>query len=192
LDLPTDLTQPSLLVGESGLFGLCPEKLRWLSKILRVTKPLSAARVAGDLLFYLNILVKEEGIEKHLAIISKALELYSNFRIAEINALATAGAVGNAARAAGPAARRAKLQKIREIVWRYTYQYWQEHPAYRHDASNTAKCIAEQVRSVLETEGLLTKAGRSETTIARDIAAGIRAGVFQTGQFGHSNGQSAN
>jgi hypothetical protein len=167
-----------------------PRAQTWLCRIHRLTENLSEGNLAGSLLFYLNEMVKDRALTKHMLTMWMIMDLYGNYKIAEINSLAKAGAAANQARKAGPRTRRTRREEIRNIVCLHTEQYWRDHPTYKGDASNTAKCIAVPVCKDLKAKKLLPTRGRAEKTIADDILAGIRNGVLQSGHSGAANGQS--
>jgi hypothetical protein len=178
LKLPTDLSSLEPTDWEIAFSRIYPNAQTWLRRIHKLTETLSEGDLAGSLLFRLNNLVGEGALTGHLLTIWTIMDLYANYKIAEINSLAIAGVAANQARIAGPKARRTKRQQIRNIVWQHTKQYWRDHPTYKEDASNTAKCIAVSVCKDLKAKKLLPGRGRAEKTIADDILAGIHGGVL--------------
>jgi hypothetical protein len=190
LNLPTDRSCTEPTDQEIAFSKIYPDAQPWLRRVRHLTEILSEGELAGSLLFYLNKVVKEDALSEQMLTIWMIMDLYANYRVNEINSLARAGAAAKVARTAGPKARSTKLWRVRKIVWQHARQYWQDHPRYQHDASNTAKWIAARVCEDLEANGILPKRGRTEKTIADDIRAGIHNGVFQTGHSGAANGHS--
>jgi hypothetical protein len=102
---------------------------------------------------------------------------YGEFRVSQINSLATAGAASIAGRAAGPLAKNKKLESIRRIVWRRAEECLESSPRYL-GIQGTASTIARLVNADLVIAGLASKADRSIKTIGDDIRAGRDAKVF--------------
>jgi hypothetical protein len=103
---------------------------------------------------------------------------YGEFRVSQINSLATAGAAAVSGRAAGPPAKSKKRESIRRIVWRRAEECWQSSPRYIGLIEGTASEIAVLVNADLVEARLASKAARSIKTIGDDIRAGRDAKVF--------------
>jgi hypothetical protein len=177
-DLPTDKTP--LLPEELEVFEkrLCDDEVLWYHDVVHSTEELSEARLAGDLLIALNQLGKLQGIEDYILHFGTAMFRYGEFRVSQINSLATAGAAAVAGRAAGPPAKSKKRESIRKIVWRRAEECWQLSPKYIGIVEGTASEIATLVNADLVIAGLASKKDRTIKTIGDDIRAGRDAKVF--------------
>jgi len=150
---------------------------RWISRVEKLTEPLSPERAAGALLLAIIDLLNRVGIEEHLWHILQVMQKASDYRITgSINYLAYQGVLARKARSAGPKARQSKAKDMRRIIWAHAEQRWSRYGAMKGDASNTAAAIAGDVNSELRAQGLLPpeKAGLSVKTIGDHIRAGFR------------------
>ncbi len=177
-DLPTDKTP--LMPEELDVFEkrLCDDEVLWYYDVVHSTEQLSEARLAGDLLMALIELGKLAGIDDYILHFATAMIRYGEFRVSQINSLATAGAASISGRAAGPLAKSKKRDSIRRIVWRRAEECWHLSPRYIGIVEGTASEIARLVNADLVEAGLASKADRSIKTIGDDIRAGRDGKVF--------------
>lgn len=157
---------------------LCDDEVLWYHDVIHESEELSEVRIAGDLLMTLLQLEKLPHIEQYMPYLAKAMFDYGEFRVSQINSLATAGAASIAGRAAGPIAKSKKLDAIRRIVWHRAVACWLEFPAFKGITESTASQIADDVRADLAKAKLESKTVRSLKTIGDDIRAGRRSKVF--------------
>lgn len=148
----------------------------WTARVRDLSKPLSKPRAMADLLFYLNQLLSEEHSESTLYAVCQMMESWSELRLlGPINTLATAGLKARNARALGPAIRRARTLKVREIISDSTEEFWREKPKFRGDASNTAAHLAESINRRLKEElDVPPKKPLSTKTIADHIRRSLK------------------
>jgi hypothetical protein len=177
-DLPTDKTP--LVPEELDVFDerLCDDDVLWYYDVVHSTEQLSQARLAGDLLMALTKLGKRDGIGDYILEFCSAMWRYGEFRVGQVNSIATAGAAAVSGRAAGPPAKSKKRDLTRKIVWRRAEEYWDSFPKYVGVLQGTASAIATLVNADLVAAGLASKADRSIKTIGDDIRAGRDAKVF--------------
>lgn len=176
--LPTDKTP--LMPEELDVFEkrLCDDEVLWYYDVVHSTERLSEARLAGDALMALIELGKLKGIDEYILHFGSAMFRYGEFRVSQINSLATAGAATVSGLAAGPPTKSAKRESIRRIVWRRVEECWRASPRYIGIVGGTASEIARLVNEDLVAAGLASKADRSIKTIGDDIRAGRDAKVF--------------
>lgn len=177
-NLPTDKTP--LMPEELDVFErrLCDDEVLWYHDVVHSTERLSEARMAGDTLMALIELGKLKGIDNYILHFGTAMFRYGEFRVSQINSLATAGAATVSGLAAGPLTKSVKRESIRRIVWHRAEECWRASARYVGTVGGTASEIARLVNEDLVAAGLASKADRSIKTIGDDIRAGRDAKVF--------------
>ncbi|PSO19498.1 hypothetical protein [Bradyrhizobium sp. MOS003] len=183
LGLPTDQCKLRPTKSEKRLLKMYPNAQLWKWRN-RSGDSYSEADLNTDLLGLLNELMDTPALEPHMFLIYRAMEALAAYRVGKVNGLAQAGASTSKGRAIGPQAKKAKALRIRQIVWRHAAMYWTSRRSCENDASNTAVNICEQVNSELRGVALIGERDRAAKTIGDDIRAGIKSGVFQSGEFG--------
>lgn len=156
----------------------------WTKRVKDLTQPLSRGLLAGELLESLNCLLDRPGIDEHLWHICQVMEDYHSYQVGgNISRLAASGLASQKARATGPLARKRRTAETRQIIWKCVQTFWDKHPAYRGDATNTASRIADLVNAELRELGLLRQPdGRlSNKTISDHIRANSRGQLLRTG-----------
>jgi hypothetical protein len=189
--MPTDLSDIKPGDGE-----VCDEfhpiDLLWFRRIHRDTEVLSDIRVVGELLCQLVAMRKNPDLEKNLHDIWLTMEAHANYRVSEINALATAGAASNAGRAAGPLAKVKKLRAIRDIVWQLALEHLRSFPNHI-GYLDLASTLGGRANAAIAAAGLASRKKRSVWTIRNDIMAGRDAGIFSgLANLGGPNSRLAN
>jgi hypothetical protein len=168
------------------------DSARWIAVVKEETEPLSKGRLAGELLWLLNQTLDrpevDEGLLREMLTLMDAYLVYAV--CGDISKLATSGIASAKGRQAGPAAKRERAAKSRQIIFKRAQEYWLAQPLYRGDADNTAAQIKDSVNEQLRSANLLP-AGRalSRKTIADHIRAGaggkhrrVRQSRIRTGQ----------
>jgi hypothetical protein len=203
LGLPSDRIHYWTRVGDEPWRPQTPADLshtdrdsaRWIAVVNGETEPLSKGRLAGELLWALNLLLDRPQTEEEL--LGKILTVMHAFLAyavcGDISKFATSGIASAKARQAGPAAKRERAAKSRQIIFKRTEEYWLAHPSYRGDADNTAHQIRNGVNEQLRNANLLpTRGALSRKTIADHIRAAsggkhrrVRQSRIRTDQSGN-------
>jgi hypothetical protein len=125
-------------------------------------------------LWAFNLLLDRPQVEEELlGQILTVMQAYLAYAVCgDISKFATSGIASAKARQAGPAAKRERAAKSRQIIFKRAEEYWLARPGYRGDADNTAHHIKDDVNEQLRSANLLPRRGAlSRKTIADHIRA---------------------
>jgi hypothetical protein len=200
LGLPSDRIHYWTRVGDEPWRPQTPADLsqtdrdsgRWIAVVNYETEPLSKGRLAGELLWALNVLLDRPQLEEELlGQILIVMQAYLAYAVCgDISKFVTSGIASAKGRQAGPAAKRERAAKRRQIISNCAEEYWLAHVSYRGDADNTAAQIKNGVNEELRNANLLpTRGALTRKTIADHIRAasggkhrGVRQSRFRTDQ----------
>jgi hypothetical protein len=152
-------------------------EVSWNKRVQMLAPPLTEASIAGELLSGLIDLLNMEGLnDDHLQQFLFVMHEYGRLQVAGPFNLSVHQALeAGKARSKGPEAIKKRADSVREIVMRHAAAFWEAHPTYVRDASNTAASIANAVNEELRLKGLLPKSkGKlSLKTIAEHVRKGF-------------------
>jgi hypothetical protein len=157
-----------------------PYELRsWHDQLVATTGPLSKARIQGDVLHFIDQILRHNLSEQVLRPVLRLAIAFGQLRISgRINRLAIDGAARERALLQGGRARAKSGTKKLELVCKHAEICWRERAAMRGNRTGTAELIAPALNKEIQAIG--EKPLRLKT-IADLISKGISGRLLQIG-----------